>query len=178
MDYWINRDGITKGPFAIDQLRSMWEQGILTSDVNYYDVGRQVWMPLKSIMMRKSSPPPLPSNLPPISSGEWYPNTNIFSFSGRWPRTIFVLACGLYTALLLVIFVFLKITVVNFPPIFSICVLFWMYLMTCSAVKRMHDINWPAWGILVLPFGFTWIFLALISSHYGANRYGPEPEWY
>jgi uncharacterized membrane protein YhaH (DUF805 family) len=54
-----------------------------------------------------------------------------------------------------------------------------LYLIACAAVKRMHDINWPAWGLFLffIPISvwFTWIFLGIVKGTDGPNRYGTDP---
>ena len=43
MDYWIYVNGVQKGPYSLQQLRAMWEQGHASADTFYYDHVRSEW---------------------------------------------------------------------------------------------------------------------------------------
>jgi uncharacterized membrane protein YhaH (DUF805 family) len=107
-------------------------------------------------------------------------NNNPLVFVGRWNRGQYVGAVVGYTLVFIALCPFVyphglvDWSSYTLPQIFIFPFL-WAYLMTCAAVKRMHDINWPAWGVLVLPIMFTWLFLGLVGGNDGPNRYGEKP---
>lgn len=191
MDYWISNSGETRGPYTTDQLRAMWGCGALTADTAYFDPTGRDWRPLRWLLERAETSPFMGGYAPPPPIP--YQNSgNIFTFTGRWGRGRFCLSILGYSALSLGLGFLLLLPIrrdefggvavadVSLYEVVTASFYFigatWLYLMTCAAVKRMHDINWPAWGILTLPFMFTWFFLMLIGGHDGHNRYGASPK--
>lgn len=185
MDYWINSSGEAKGPYTYRQLVSMWGCGALTADTSYYDAFVSSWRPLRLILESGLPPVPegvqLPPTPPPEVGRRIEPDSdNLFTFTGRWDRSAYVVALVGYTSIFFVLCWVLRPadtvhTWGDVPGGYFIIVPLWLYLMTCAAVKRMHDINWSAWGIIVLPAMFTWLFLALIGGNDGPNLYGNKP---
>lgn len=63
--YWLSRDGApTEGPYALDQLRSMWNSGHVTALDLAAEDGTEKWLRLADLMARTAppaaAPPPLP----------------------------------------------------------------------------------------------------------------------
>jgi hypothetical protein len=50
MEYWISSDNIQKGPYSLQQLQLMWQQGHLTAHTYYYDTLRSEWLFLKGLV--------------------------------------------------------------------------------------------------------------------------------
>jgi hypothetical protein len=50
MDYWISSDNVQKGPYTLQQLQQMWQQGHLTADTYYYDNLRSEWHFLQGLV--------------------------------------------------------------------------------------------------------------------------------
>jgi len=40
MEYWISLNDVQAGPYSLQQLRFMWQQGQLTAHTYYYDTAR------------------------------------------------------------------------------------------------------------------------------------------
>jgi hypothetical protein len=53
MDYWVSSKKVQTGPYSLDQLQLLWQQGQLTSDSYYYDRLRSEWLPLKTLLEGK-----------------------------------------------------------------------------------------------------------------------------
>ena len=72
--YRIYCNGEDRGPYTVEQLRSMWSSGQLTTDALYWCDGMSEWEPidklhLDSAIQPVSSPPAIPSlqRMPPSS---------------------------------------------------------------------------------------------------------------
>ncbi|MCE0497013.1 MAG: FHA domain-containing protein [Methylacidiphilales bacterium] len=50
MDYWISINNNQMGPYRLEQLQAMWQQGQLTSDAYYYDSVRSEWLLLRELI--------------------------------------------------------------------------------------------------------------------------------
>ncbi len=50
MDYWISSKEAQMGPYSLDQLQLMWQEGQLTSDTYYFDGIRSEWLFLKTLV--------------------------------------------------------------------------------------------------------------------------------
>jgi len=127
---------------------------------------------------RKSSSPPEKM----IETEKPHSNNNIFTFTGRWNRrTYFIIITAYGLAFGPLLYWAVTWNNPNNDPqnlaggVYLIFFL-WAYLAMCAAVKRMHDINWPAWGVIVLPAMFTWLFLGLVGGNKFENNYGPPPK--
>ena len=44
MDYWISLKGAQSGPYSLEQLRMMWQQGAVSASTLYYDTPRSDWL--------------------------------------------------------------------------------------------------------------------------------------
>ena len=53
MDYWVSSKKVQTGPYSLDQLQLLWQQGQLTADSYYYDRLRSEWLPLKMLVEAK-----------------------------------------------------------------------------------------------------------------------------
>ena len=56
--YYLHRDGTQTGPFTIGQLRSMWQSGSITAQVQYWFEGATEWRPLINILRLLEPPAP------------------------------------------------------------------------------------------------------------------------
>jgi hypothetical protein len=63
MNYWIFKDGKALGPYAESQLRTMWQNGIITADAICCKEGDEAWLPVSSVVIgeKSVSAPPRPS---------------------------------------------------------------------------------------------------------------------
>ncbi len=50
MDYWISHNNVQQGPYSLQQLRSMWQQGQLNGTSYYYDNIRVEWLLVRSLL--------------------------------------------------------------------------------------------------------------------------------
>jgi hypothetical protein len=50
VDYWISCKNNQQGPFGLQQLQLMWQQGQLTPDTYFYDYGRSEWLLLHTLL--------------------------------------------------------------------------------------------------------------------------------
>ena len=57
MNYHIVQNDETKGPFAIEQLRSMWNTGAINGDTLYCEEGFDTWLHLRVLAEQLESPP-------------------------------------------------------------------------------------------------------------------------
>ncbi len=61
MEYFVDINGQTKGPYTIGQLRSMWSAGTITGTTLYCQEGFSEWVPLSDIRSDlEQSPRPAP----------------------------------------------------------------------------------------------------------------------
>jgi hypothetical protein len=61
--YYILLDGEKKGPYALSQLRKMWDSGAITMDTKYVDEGMTEWADIVLLMAEESSQPNATANL-------------------------------------------------------------------------------------------------------------------
>lgn len=54
-DYFLWKTGIQSGPFTLPQIKSMWKEGTITSDMKYWSDVRQDWSPVKEIAEGESA---------------------------------------------------------------------------------------------------------------------------
>src|SRR6266436_3884787 len=64
--YFLHYQGQNRGPYALDQIQSMWASGIITADAVYWEQADSVWKPIADLLAKESSeranisqPPPL-----------------------------------------------------------------------------------------------------------------------
>jgi hypothetical protein len=50
MHFWISKDGITQGPYAESQLKSMWQNGAITADCLCWKEGFSCWVPVAAVV--------------------------------------------------------------------------------------------------------------------------------
>jgi Inner membrane component of T3SS, cytoplasmic domain/GYF domain 2 len=50
MDYWISNNGAQQGPYSLQQLQLMWQQGQLNAQTYYYDELRSEWQLLRTLV--------------------------------------------------------------------------------------------------------------------------------
>jgi len=65
MGYYILQGEDTKGPYTLNQLRSMWNTGALTSETLFCQEGDSDWSKLESILSDLEPTPPPPTVTPP-----------------------------------------------------------------------------------------------------------------
>ena len=125
-----------------------------------------------------------------------------FRISGRITRRQYILRLlGRYVFLFLAFFVFFFTTpylnsffefIDSLPPVFSaffdgvIGLLFIVFLvlyiifMLAQEIKRLHDINYSGWYLLIgfIPFiaFIYYIILIFKDGTIGPNKYGPDPK--
>ena len=58
--YYLYCNGERRGPYAIEQVRSMWASGIITADTLYWNDSEQGWKPVTELFAVKSEPSPHP----------------------------------------------------------------------------------------------------------------------
>src|SRR5262249_39341966 len=56
--FYLMLDGQRRGPYTVNQLRTMWQSGRLTSGTYYWQTGMANWQPLANIQVFLDSPPP------------------------------------------------------------------------------------------------------------------------
>ena len=66
MAYYLLEGDKTKGPFTINQLRSMWSAGNITATMFHCQEGDRQWQPLSSILHLLEPPPSLPLSPAPV----------------------------------------------------------------------------------------------------------------
>jgi hypothetical protein len=49
MRYYVLQNNETKGPYTLNQLRSMWTSGTLTGNMQYCEEGYTEWLPLSDL---------------------------------------------------------------------------------------------------------------------------------
>ncbi len=97
--------------------------------------------------------------------------THTFDFSGRTRRTSYwgAVIVNFLVALLMEIFPYggIVYTVVSALPGIAL------------SVRRLHDINWRGWWLLIalIPFGGILVFVLLLMDSTGANRFGDSPKY-
>src|SRR5437879_6178918 len=67
--FFIHCQGQNRGPYALDQIRSMWASGIITADTLYWVQAESVWKPIVELLATRrtetaSVPEPAPSAPP------------------------------------------------------------------------------------------------------------------
>lgn len=50
MHFWISKNGVTQGPYAESQLRSMWQNGAITADCLCWKEGFSSWVPVAAVV--------------------------------------------------------------------------------------------------------------------------------
>ena len=97
--------------------------------------------------------------------------THTFDFSGRTRRTSYWGA---------VVVNFLVTLLLDFVPYANIIYMVVSILPGIAmSVRRLHDINWSGWWLLValIPFGGIFVFVLLLMDSTGANRFGDSPKY-
>ena len=64
MGYYILQNDETKGPYTLNQLKSMWNSGAVTGNMQYCEEGYSEWLPLSDLQTMLE---PEPSRLSPQS---------------------------------------------------------------------------------------------------------------
>ena len=64
MGYYVLQNDETKGPYTLNQLRSMWGSGALTGNMRYCEEGYTDWLPLSDLQLMLE---PEPQRLSPQS---------------------------------------------------------------------------------------------------------------
>ena len=70
--YYIVVNGEKKGPYALSQLRKMWDSGAITMDTKYASEGMEGWAEIGDLMVppsKPATPQPVPI-MPPLKSDE------------------------------------------------------------------------------------------------------------
>jgi len=68
MRYLILQSHETKGPYTLEQLRSMWHSGLVTGETLFCEDGTENWSTLETIAAKlepTSAPPPMPGDIAP-----------------------------------------------------------------------------------------------------------------
>ncbi|MBS5144865.1 MAG: DUF805 domain-containing protein [Butyricicoccus pullicaecorum] len=97
--------------------------------------------------------------------------THTFDFSGRTRRTSYWGA---------VVVNFLVTFLLDFIPYANIVYMVVSILPGIAmSVRRLHDINWSGWWLLValIPFGGIFVLVLLLMDSTGANRFGDSPKY-
>ncbi len=108
----------------------------------------------------------------------------LFSFRGRIPRSVSWHAWILAPLMLIVIFVLARALLGEDSQLLGWIILplglamLWMWF--AIGIKRLHDLNWTGWLIvigLIPSFGpsFMLITAGMMRGTRGPNRYGPDP---
>jgi hypothetical protein len=71
------------GPYALDQLKAMWNSGSITADTPYWHEGMAEWAPVHTLLSSEQDapqPPPLPPSPPQqkIFKAQYDPNSDSF----------------------------------------------------------------------------------------------------
>ena len=64
--YYLHAGGENRGPYELDQVRSMWSMGVITADAVYWDAQSSTWRPVSELV--RSSEPSLATMPPPPPS--------------------------------------------------------------------------------------------------------------
>ena len=95
---------------------------------------------------------------------------NYMNFSGRTPRSVFWF---------FVLFEFVGFTVLSLIPFLGLLFAIAMILPGLAVqVRRLHDINWSGWWLLLALTAIGSLFLCVlycIKGTDGYNRFGPDP---
>ncbi len=97
--------------------------------------------------------------------------THTFDFGGRPRRTSYWGA---------VVVNFLVTFLLDFIPYANIVYMVVSILPGIAmSVRRLHDINWSGWWLLValIPFGGIFVLVLLLMDSTGANRFGDSPKY-
>lgn len=108
----------------------------------------------------------------------------LFSFRGRIPRSVFWLASIMGWLAFYILLAFAEallsegLQVVGWVALTGFLAMIWMSFAV--SVKRLHDLNWTGWSVLlVLIPGLGPILLlftaGMMRGTIGQNRYGPDP---
>src|SRR5262245_6455750 len=80
MRYLIVQSHETKGPYTLEQLRSMWHSGLVTGETLFCEEGTENWATLEtlaSMLEPASAPPPIPDQIaPPVPLSRSLPAQN------------------------------------------------------------------------------------------------------
>jgi uncharacterized membrane protein YhaH (DUF805 family) len=107
----------------------------------------------------------------------------LFALRGRIPRSIFWLASIGAPVMFYLVFLFAKAllnetTLLGWIALAIYCALIWSSI--AIAVKRLHDLNWTGWLVLIgmIP-GIGQLFMlftaGMMRGTTGVNNYGPDP---
>lgn len=108
----------------------------------------------------------------------------LFSFRGRIPRSVFWLALTVGWLAFYILLAFAEallsegLQLVGWVALTGFLAMIWMSFAV--SVKRLHDLNWTGWSVLlVLIPGLGPILLlftaGMMRGTAGQNRYGPDP---
>lgn len=108
---------------------------------------------------------------------------NVMSIDGRIGRLRFMAwSMVMVTVLMIVIDMSLSlmsVSMVSTGLLIAIAGLVFVVFSCMTAAKRLHDVGWSAWLLLIalIPAvgGFFSILLMIIPGNVGSNRYGPPP---
>lgn len=66
--FHIHVNGETKGPYALDQIQTMWGAGAITADTQYWHEGSEKWLPVSELIRpRRTSANPSQSAIPRLA---------------------------------------------------------------------------------------------------------------
>ena len=107
----------------------------------------------------------------------------LFSFDGRIPRRVWVIAFSAVTAVAYVIHLSLVALFAQSPPPWTVSAPFALvtvWILLALQTKRWHDRNQSGWSILVILIFvlgkiYAFIELFLLRGTVGENRYGDDP---
>ena len=68
--HYLYCNGEQRGPYAMEQVRSMWASGIITADTLYWNESNQEWKPVTELLAVKAESPPVPSREQSTGSSE------------------------------------------------------------------------------------------------------------
>ena len=81
LEIFINVKDEQRGPFAKSQVLSMWNNGLITSDADYWHEGMSDWLPISALIKEVSAslptPPPTPPAPNPLASAPIASGVNV-----------------------------------------------------------------------------------------------------
>jgi len=88
-DYYFRLCGEIKGPYSKAQLKSMWDQGLITTDAQYWTQGMADWYPISGLLDARGEPP---SSSPSFGADAKIPTVSVDLQSVSVKRLDFILS--------------------------------------------------------------------------------------
>jgi hypothetical protein len=125
MNFWIFKDGATQGPYAESQLRTMWQNGIITADVLCCREGGEDWVPVSTIA-GDSSPATAPKSSPPARAHSANISQPLLSYPREGLLKIVSSRDAMVSAYLVSVVLNVLSAFVNAPVVIFIALLSWL----------------------------------------------------